>query len=91
VLPPSRGAVRCSQRTHGWLLLESYRVSHGKATPYLSIRDLLKASSHLEAQDDDVVRIRDQLTGKLLMLDEALRPTLRALLTLLDVPVEDRE
>src|SRR5262245_51009011 len=80
----------CSHRTHGWLLLESHGDSHGKATPYLPIRDLLKAYFQLEARDDGV-RIREKLTSKLLALDEALRPTLPALLTLLDVPVEDHE
>jgi class 3 adenylate cyclase/tetratricopeptide (TPR) repeat protein len=80
----------CSHRAHGWLLLESHGVSHGKATPYLPIRDLLKAYFQLEARDDGA-RVREKLTGKLLMLDEALSPTLPALLTLLDVPVEDRE
>jgi class 3 adenylate cyclase/tetratricopeptide (TPR) repeat protein len=80
----------CSHRTHGWLMLESHGVSHGKATPYLPIRDLLKVYFQLEARDDGA-RIREKLTSKLLTLDEALRPTLPALLTLLDVAVEDRE
>jgi class 3 adenylate cyclase/tetratricopeptide (TPR) repeat protein len=80
----------CSHRAHGWLLLESHGVSHGKATPYLPIRDLLKAHFQLEARDDGA-RVREKLTGKLLTLDEALIPTLPALLTLLDVPVEDHE
>ena len=51
---------------------------------------LLKAYFQLEARDDGA-RIREKLTGKLLTLDEALEPTLPALLTLLDVPVDDRE
>jgi class 3 adenylate cyclase/tetratricopeptide (TPR) repeat protein len=80
----------CSHRTHGWLLFESHGVSHGKATPYLPLRDLLKAYFQIEARDDGA-RVREKLTGKLLTLDEALRPTLPALLTLLDVPVEDSE
>jgi class 3 adenylate cyclase len=80
----------CSHRTHGWLLLEGQAVSYGKATPYLPIRDLLKAYFQLEAQNDGR-RIREKVIGKLLTLDEALGPTLPALLALLDVPVEDRE
>jgi hypothetical protein len=39
---------------------------------------------------DDPRRIRE-ITGKLLTLDESLRPTLPAFLQLLDVPVEDAE
>jgi tetratricopeptide (TPR) repeat protein len=79
-----------SHRTHGWLLLESHGISHGKATPYLPLRDLLKVYFQLEARDDGA-RVREKLTGKLLTLDEVLRPTLPALLALLDVAVEDRE
>ncbi|HSF29199.1 MAG TPA: adenylate/guanylate cyclase domain-containing protein, partial [Candidatus Tectomicrobia bacterium] len=79
-----------SHRTHGWLLLESPGVSHGKATPYLPVHNLLKAYFQLEARDDGA-RVRQRLTSKLLTLDEALRPILPALLTLLDVPVEDHE
>jgi predicted ATPase len=80
----------CSHRTHGWLLLDGPGVSHGKATPYLPIRDLLKVYFQIEARDD-AARVREKLTSKLLTLDEALRPTLPALLTVLDVPAEDRE
>ena len=79
----------CSHRTHGWLLLESHGVSHGKTTPYLPIRDLLKSYFQIDARDDEA-RVHEKLTSKLLALDEALRPTLPALLTLLDVVVEDR-
>jgi tetratricopeptide (TPR) repeat protein len=42
----------CSHRTPGWLLLESYAVSDGKATPHVPVRDLLKAYFQLEARDD---------------------------------------
>jgi class 3 adenylate cyclase len=79
-----------SHRTHGWLLLESRSVSYGKATPYLPLRDLLKAYFQINARDDDR-RIREKITGKLLTLDEALKPTLPAFLALLDVPVEDSQ
>jgi predicted ATPase len=77
-----------SHRTQGWLRLDSGSVSYGKATPYLPVIDLLKAYCQIEARDD-ARRMREKLTGKLLTLDEALKPTLPALLALLDVPVED--
>ncbi len=77
-----------SHRTQGWLLLESSSVSYGKATPYLPVRDLLKAYFQVEDRDDHR-KIREKVTGKLLALDRVLEPTLPAFLTLLDVPVED--
>ncbi len=77
-----------SHRTHGWLLLESSSASYGKATPYLPVIDLLRAYFQIEARDD-ARKIREKVTGKLLTLDEALKPTLPACLALLDVPAED--
>jgi predicted ATPase/class 3 adenylate cyclase len=78
-----------SHRTHGWLILESRSVSYGKATAYLPVIDLLKTYCQLDDRDD-VRRVREQVTGKLLTLDRALEPTLPALLALLDVPVEEQ-
>ena len=72
-----------SRRTVNWLILESGSVSYGKATPYLPLIDLLKA--YFKINDRDNPReIREKVTGKLLTLDEALKSTLPALLTLLD-------
>jgi class 3 adenylate cyclase/very-short-patch-repair endonuclease/tetratricopeptide (TPR) repeat protein len=78
-----------SHRTHGWLLLESHSVSYGKATPYLPLIDLLKTYFGVEVRDD-VRKIREKVTGKLLALDRTLEPTLPALLTLLEVPIDER-
>ncbi len=77
-----------SHRTEGWLILESGSVSYGKATAYLPVIDLLKSYFRIETRDD-VRRIREKVTGKLLTLDESLKPMLIPLLALLDVPVED--
>src|SRR3989449_259913 len=77
-----------SHRMQGWLGLESAAASYGKAASYLPVIDLLKG--YFKIQDrDDLREIREKVTGKLLALDEALKPTLPALLTLLDVPVDD--
>jgi len=77
-----------SHRQQGWLVLESTSVSYGKATSYLPVIDLLKG--YFKIQDrDDLREIREKVTGKLLTLDRALEPTLPALLSLLDVPVDD--
>jgi class 3 adenylate cyclase/tetratricopeptide (TPR) repeat protein len=77
-----------SHRTQGWLALETTSMSYGQATTYLPIIDLLKIYFRIE-EGDDRRRIREKVTGKLLTLDEALRSTLPAFLSLLDVPVED--
>jgi predicted ATPase len=80
--------VTHSHRTHGWLIMEASSVSYGKATPYLPVINLLKG--YLKIQDQDDPRdIREKVTGKLLTLDEALKPTVPALLALLDVPVDN--
>lgn len=77
-----------SHRTEGWLVIQAGSVSYGKATPYLPIIDLLKEYFLIESHDDDRT-IREKLTGKLLTLDRTLEPILPALLTLLEVPVQD--
>jgi hypothetical protein len=77
-----------SPRLQSWRILESASVSYGKVTSYLPVIDLLKA--YFQIQDrDDLREIRAKVTGKLLALDESLKPTLPALLALLDVPVDD--
>jgi predicted ATPase len=77
-----------SRLTHGWLVLESSAVSYGKATLYLPIIDLLKAYFQIEERDE-VGKIREKVTDKLVGLDTALGLMLSVFLTLLDVPVQD--
>jgi predicted ATPase/class 3 adenylate cyclase len=77
-----------SRRTVDWLILESGSVSYGKATAYLPVIDLLKAYFDIEDRDD-VRKVREKITGKLLTLDKSLETTLPAFLTLLDVEVDD--
>ena len=77
-----------SHRTEAWLILESGSVSYGKATAYLPLIDLLKNYFRIEDRDE-VRRVREKVTGKLLTLDESLKPILTALLGLLDLPVDD--
>jgi class 3 adenylate cyclase len=77
-----------SHQIQGWLILESGSVSYGKATAYLPIIDMLK--DYFRIEDRDNARgIREKVTGKLLTLDEALKPLLVAFLALLDVPADD--
>jgi class 3 adenylate cyclase/tetratricopeptide (TPR) repeat protein len=77
-----------SHRTQGWLVLESASMSYGKASAYRPVIDFLKSYFQIEDRDD-ARRIREKATGKLITLDEALKPHLVPLLALLDVPVDD--
>jgi class 3 adenylate cyclase/tetratricopeptide (TPR) repeat protein len=77
-----------SHQTHEWLVLESSSVSYGKATAYLPVIDLCKSYFGIEARDD-ARRIREKVTGKLLILDEALRALVPGFLSLLEAPVDD--
>jgi tetratricopeptide (TPR) repeat protein len=79
-----------SHRLQDWLVLEASSVSYGKATSYLPLIDLLRAYFRIEDRDDDRSR-REKVMGKLLALDDALRPALAPVLSLLDVAVEDAE
>jgi class 3 adenylate cyclase/tetratricopeptide (TPR) repeat protein len=77
-----------SHRSRDWVVLESTSMSYGKASAYRPVIDLLR--SYFEIEDrDDTRRIREKATGKLLALDEALKPHLVPLLALLDVAVDD--
>jgi class 3 adenylate cyclase/predicted ATPase len=77
-----------SHRTHGWLIVQAGSVSYGKATLYLPVVHLLKGYFKIQDRDDER-QVREKVIGKLLALDETLKPTLPALLALLDVPIED--
>ncbi len=77
-----------SHRTQGWLVLEARSVSYGKASAYLPVIDLLRTYFQIEGQDNHR-SMRQKVLGKVLDLDEALRRTVPALLSLLDVPTED--
>jgi class 3 adenylate cyclase/tetratricopeptide (TPR) repeat protein len=77
-----------SPRTHGWLVLKTGSFSHGRATPYLPVIELLKTYLSIQERDDPR-EIRERVAGKLLTLDRTLEPLLTPLLALLDVPVDD--
>jgi hypothetical protein len=77
-----------SHRVQDWLILEASSVSHGKATGYLPVIDLLKGYFKI-GDRDNYWEMRDKVMGRVLGLDRALEPPLPPLLALLDVPVED--
>jgi class 3 adenylate cyclase/pimeloyl-ACP methyl ester carboxylesterase len=77
-----------SGRMRPWLVLESTSVSSGTASSWAPVVDLLKNYIAI-APGDDPRRSAEKVLGKVLMLDEALRPVLPAVLALLDLPVDD--
>jgi class 3 adenylate cyclase len=70
--------------TQGWLVLEAYSVSYGKASPYLPIIELLKAYFEISLEDDGHRR-RDKVVGKVLALDRSLDDTLPYFFALLGI------
>ncbi|MGH7323180.1 MAG: ATP-binding protein [Candidatus Rokuibacteriota bacterium] len=77
-----------SHRTEAWRILESTSVSYGRAASYLPVIELLRAYFRIEEHDDPRT-VREKLTGKLVTLDESLKPVLPAVLTLLGAVMED--
>jgi class 3 adenylate cyclase/tetratricopeptide (TPR) repeat protein len=69
-----------------WLILHMTSISYDRARSYLPVVDLLRAYFKIH-EPDDYREIRGKVTGKLLALDDLLRPALPAVLTLLGVPV----
>src|SRR5262245_35307548 len=59
----------------GCLVLEAYSVSHGKASPYLPVIELLKTYFDITVEDEERKR-REKITGKVLTLDRSLEDTL---------------
>jgi class 3 adenylate cyclase/tetratricopeptide (TPR) repeat protein len=68
----------------GCLVLEAYSVSHGKATAYLPVIELLKSYFDIQAQDDERKR-REKVAGKVVILDRTLEEILPYLYALLGI------
>ena len=66
------------------LVLEAFSVSHGKASAYLPVIELLKDYFDLIPEDDERRR-REKIGGKVLMLDRTLEDTLPYVFALLGV------
>jgi class 3 adenylate cyclase/tetratricopeptide (TPR) repeat protein len=77
-----------SRRVEDWLVLEGAASSHGKATSYLPVIDLLRR--YFRIDDRDAARdIRDKATARVLALDRALEPALPAIHALLNAGADD--
>jgi class 3 adenylate cyclase/predicted ATPase len=68
----------------GCRVLEAFSVSHGKATAYLPLIDLLKSYFGIKLEDDERQR-REKITGRVLTLDRTLEDTLPYLFSLLGI------
>jgi class 3 adenylate cyclase/tetratricopeptide (TPR) repeat protein len=79
-----------SHRAGDCLVIEAPSVSYGKATTYLPITELLRGYFNIEARDD-TQQIREKVSAKLLSLDGLMEVALPAILTLLEVPVDDEQ
>ena len=68
----------------GWMVLETFSVSHGKASAYLPVLDLLHGYFKIAGGDDERTR-REKVNGKVLTLDRALEDTVPYLFGLLGI------
>jgi class 3 adenylate cyclase/tetratricopeptide (TPR) repeat protein len=68
----------------GWKLLETFSISHGKASAYLPIIDLLRNYFEISAEDDERKR-REKVAGRIAILDRWLEDTLPYIYRLLGI------
>src|SRR5271169_5551620 len=68
----------------GWMVLETFSISHGKASAYLPVIDLLRNYFRIAAADDERKR-REKVTGRVVALDRSLEDVLPYLFSLLAI------
>jgi class 3 adenylate cyclase/predicted ATPase len=68
----------------GWMVLEAFSVSHGKASAYLPVLDFLHGYFRIGADDDARTR-REKVNGRIVTLDPALEDTRPYLFALLGI------
>src|ERR1700675_697072 len=68
----------------GWMVLETFSISHGKASAYLPVIDLLRNYFRIANEDDERTR-REKVAGKITILDRSLEDTLPYLFNLLNI------
>jgi class 3 adenylate cyclase len=67
-----------------WMVLETVSISHGKASAYLPVLDLLQGYFKIASGDDERTR-REKVAGRLAMLDLSLEDTRPYLFSLLGI------
>jgi len=68
----------------GWMVLEAFSVSHGKASAYLPVLDLLHSYFKITS-DDDARSRREKVAGKITVLDRSLEDALPYLFAVLGI------
>ena len=68
----------------GWMVLEAFSVSHGKASSYLPVIDLLHSYFKIALQDDQRTR-REKIAGRIAILDRTLEGAIPYLYSLLGI------
>jgi class 3 adenylate cyclase/predicted ATPase len=68
----------------GWMVLETFSVSHGKASAYFPVLDLLHGYFRIAAEDDARTR-REKVNGRIVTLDPTLEDTRPYLFGLLGI------
>jgi class 3 adenylate cyclase/tetratricopeptide (TPR) repeat protein len=72
----------------GWMVLETFSVSYGKASAYLPLIDLLQSYFKIVSDDETRTR-REKITGRVLALDRTLEDTLPYLFALMGLSDSD--
>src|SRR5215467_7065656 len=79
-----------AERMPGWRIVKTGAFSYEKSTAYRPVIDLLRG--HFELSDrENQQEVRDKVVARVTALDKELAPIVPALLSLVDVPVEDEE
>jgi class 3 adenylate cyclase len=72
----------------GSLVLEAYSVSHGKASAYMPVTEMLRDYFRI-VPEDDVRQRREKVAGKIIILDRALEDTMPYIYALLGIAESD--
>jgi len=83
----SREFIR-SSRTNGWRILSCRAFSYGQATPFSAIIDLLRALFGISGQQNSG-EMCEQIRNRMLGAGDGLARFIPAMLSLLDLPVDD--
>ena len=68
----------------GWMVLDAFSLSHGKASAYLPVIELLHPYFDIKSEDEGRKR-REKVTGRVIALDPALEDTRHYLFALLGI------